>query len=562
MPDRHAVASRRTYRRRHASPWLGARAWLDLVPFNPRRTPLHVLVLSAGLSVGAIGALVHTPSSGPTSVAVAPATDGASSIEADASAPLDLAPAVAAAPQAVEAAPNLITYVVEPGDTLRKLADRFEINVATLVAANKLADPDLLRVGQELVVPPTNGILHSLTPGETLGQVASRYGVDPVKIATVNRVEAVADELLAGQKLVVPDVEPAIPEAKPKTAVARTESGSSNTEPTTSLASLTVTSDDAEKSVTNAAEVVEKSTEPAEKPAARSKAPVIYEVQEGDNIRSLANQFGVSIQTILNANDLADPDLIKVGTELKVLPVSGVEHQVAKGESLADIAAAYKVDMGPIIDFNGLNDPDVIRAGDKVLIPGATAKVTTASVAPAAAAKPDPAPASQASIAPSTASAPAAAAASQPAAKQPSVAVAAPAAPAIAVPVSVVGAGGAGVLKNAMNYVGYRYVFGGSSPSGFDCSGFVWYVHKAAGVTISRGLWGQFNGGQRIARENLQPGDTVFFANTYMPGLSHVGIYAGGGRFVHAIDESRGVGYSNLSDAYWTSRYIGAARLY
>jgi cell wall-associated NlpC family hydrolase len=60
----------------------------------------------------------------------------------------------------------------------------------------------------------------------------------------------------------------------------------------------------------------------------------------------------------------------------------------------------------------------------------------------------------------------------------------------------------------------------------------------------------------------LQPGDTVFFANTYMPGLSHAGIYVGGGRFVHAIDESRGVGLSSLSEGYWSSRYIGASRLY
>jgi len=61
---------------------------------------------------------------------------------------------------------------------------------------------------------------------------------------------------------------------------------------------------------------------------------------------------------------------------------------------------------------------------------------------------------------------------------------------------------------------------------------------------------------------NLVPGDTVFFANTYMPGLSHVGIYIGGGRFIHAVDESRGVGINGLGEAYWSSRYIGAARLF
>src|SRR5207248_7208532 len=81
------------------------------------------------------------------------------------------------------------------------------------------------------------------------------------------------------------------------------------------------------------------------------------------------------IKTILSANNLDDPDLITPGTKLKVLPVSGVEHEVGKGESLADIAAAYKVDMGPIIDFNGLADPDLLNVGDKVVIPGANARV-------------------------------------------------------------------------------------------------------------------------------------------------------------------------------------------
>jgi cell wall-associated NlpC family hydrolase len=117
------------------------------------------------------------------------------------------------------------------------------------------------------------------------------------------------------------------------------------------------------------------------------------------------------------------------------------------------------------------------------------------------------------------------------------------------------------VVSVAMKYLGARYVFGGTSPAGFDCSGFIWYVHKSLGKSVSRGLWGQLNGGPRIPLNALQPGDTVFFANTYMPGLSHAGIYIGGGRFIHASDESSGVKISSLSDSYWGPRYIGASRL-
>ena len=92
-----------------------------------------------------------------------------------------------------------------------------------------------------------------------------------------------------------------------------------------------------------------------------------------------------------------------------------------------------------------------------------------------------------------------------------------------------------------MKFVGYRYRFGGTSPAGFDCSGFVYYIHNVSGSPVGRGMWQQYNGGARIPQSSLLPGDTVFFANTYMPGLSHDGIYIGGGQFVHASDERTGV---------------------
>lgn len=124
------------------------------------------------------------------------------------------------------------------------------------------------------------------------------------------------------------------------------------------------------------------------------------------------------------------------------------------------------------------------------------------------------------------------------------------------------GGNGGGVLSTAMRNVGARYVWGGASPVGFDCSGFVWYVHKQIDRPISRVLEGQLSGGLRIAKDALQPADTVFFANTYRPGLSHAGIYIGDGRFVHASDEFSGVTISSLSDAYWGARYVGATRLW
>jgi peptidoglycan DL-endopeptidase CwlO len=113
-----------------------------------------------------------------------------------------------------------------------------------------------------------------------------------------------------------------------------------------------------------------------------------------------------------------------------------------------------------------------------------------------------------------------------------------------------------------MKYMGYRYVFGGTSPAGFDCSGFVYYIHNISGAPVGRGMWQQYNGGSHIPISSLQPGDTVFFANTYMPGLSHDGIYIGNGQFIHANDEQTGVTISSMNTAYWTSHYVGATRLW
>ena len=73
-------------------------------------------------------------------------------------------------------------------------------------------------------------------------------------------------------------------------------------------------------------------------------------------------------------------------------------------------------------------------------------------------------------------------------------------------------------------------------------------------------LQGQLNAGPKIPRDQLQPGDLVFFQNSYMPGLSHAGIYLGGGRFINAESEKVGVQVRSLSDPFWSSRFFGASR--
>jgi peptidoglycan endopeptidase LytF/peptidoglycan endopeptidase LytE len=119
---------------------------------------------------------------------------------------------------------------------------------------------------------------------------------------------------------------------------------------------------------------------------------------------------------------------------------------------------------------------------------------------------------------------------------------------------------GSRIVNIAMQYVGYRYRYGGSSPSGFDCSGFVYYVLNKAGVPVGRSMEAQLNSGPRVSSKSLEPGDLVFFVNTYKRGLSHAGIYIGNGKFVHAENESTGVVVSALWSSYWAGHYYTAVR--
>jgi len=116
---------------------------------------------------------------------------------------------------------------------------------------------------------------------------------------------------------------------------------------------------------------------------------------------------------------------------------------------------------------------------------------------------------------------------------------------------------GSALVNNALSLVGAPYVFGGTSRSGFDCSGYTQYVFKGSGISLPRTAAEQFSVGSSVNRAQLQSGDLVFFS-TYASGATHVGIYIGGGSFVDASNS--GVGISNLNSGYYASHYIGARR--
>jgi peptidoglycan DL-endopeptidase CwlO len=113
-----------------------------------------------------------------------------------------------------------------------------------------------------------------------------------------------------------------------------------------------------------------------------------------------------------------------------------------------------------------------------------------------------------------------------------------------------------GVVGIAMRYLGTPYVWGGASPGGFDCSGLVAYVYSQVGVSLPHYTGAQWNVGVPVSRSDLQPGDLVFF-----DGLGHVGIYIGGGQFIHAPHTGDVVKISSLGESWYASTYVGARRI-
>ena len=114
------------------------------------------------------------------------------------------------------------------------------------------------------------------------------------------------------------------------------------------------------------------------------------------------------------------------------------------------------------------------------------------------------------------------------------------------------------IVSTAERYIGVPYRAGGTTPRGFDCSGFVQYVYRQNGIELPRSAEDQFRMGRRISVHAARPGDLVFF-RTSGRRISHVGIYNGNGRFIHAPSTGGHVEYASMDNIYWNRRVVGAA---
>jgi len=240
-----------------------------------------------------------------------------------------------------------------------------------------------------------------------------------------------------------------------------------------------------------------------------------YIVQSGDCLGLIAEKFGISVDVLMQMNNISS-QMIKVGQELKVSGSAGIQkpfeeptavntsiYTVQTGDCLAGIARKYLMNVSQLKSINGLSDD--------VIFPGEQMQVYTA-------------PAGDVSRSGSISD------------KQ-------------------------RILETSFKYLGVPYVWGGASPSGFDCSGYVQYIYKQCGYQLPRTAGAQYQNGIAVDRANLIEGDLVFFA-CHSSSIDHVGIYTGNKQFIHASSpRSGGVIVTSMEENFYLRAYIGARRI-
>ncbi|MEH7336182.1 LysM peptidoglycan-binding domain-containing protein [Neobacillus drentensis] len=373
------------------------------------------------------------------------------------------------------------TYKVQKGDTLSKIASKYNTSVQDIKTLNSLKSDNIyenqtLIISAEPQAPQTT--TYTVVKGDALIKIANRYNVTVGDLKQWNNLDS--NIIYVGQVLKVSAPNQTTEAPKPATPA------------------------------------------PAPVPQPSTTTTSEYTVKSGDSLSKIGVQFGMTVAQLKTLNNLKS-DMIYIGQKLKVTgaqtstttppatkpatpapttpaPSTVSEYTVISGDTLGKIAGQFNMTVQNLKSLNGLTS-DRIYVGQKLKVSGQQPSTTT---------------------------------------QQPSDYA-------------------AKMISTAKSLIGTPYVWGGSSLSGFDCSGFIYYVANQAGIKIGRySADGYYSRAYYVTQP--KPGDLVFFENTYKPGISHMGIYLGDNQFIHASDN--GVAISNLGNTYWKQHFDGFKRFY
>lgn len=445
------------------------------------------------------------------------------------------------------------TIKVKSGDSLWKLAQTYNTSVAALTSANHLSTT-VLSIGQTLTIPGSKSSTSSSTSssttkksgssvytvksGDSLWLIANEFKMTVQELKKLNGLSS--DLIRAGQKLKVSGTV----SSSSKSSSNKSSSSSSSTgtykvqlgdslwkiankvnmsiaelKVLNNLKSDTIYVNQVLKTKSSGSDTSSKDTSSKSN---QTSATTKYTVKSGDSLWKIANNYNLTVQQIRNINNLKS-DVLYVGQVLKLTGKASsgsssssssssnassgttTTYTVKSGDSLWVIAQKFNVTAQQIREKNNLKT-DVLQVGQKLVISG---KASSSS-------------SSGSSNNTSSTSA----------------------------KINT-------MISAAKAQLGVPYRWGGTTPSGFDCSGFIYYVlNKVTSVSrlTAAGYW-------NTMKSVSQPavGDFVFFS-TYKAGPSHVGIYLGNGEFINANDS--GVVISNMNNSYWKQRYLGAKRYF
>ena len=399
------------------------------------------------------------------------------------------------------------TYTVEQGDTLTQIAKEFNTTVTNLKQWNGLQS-DRIYVNQTLSISqPTSEEVNSTTV-KASGTISSAQNYTVVAGDTLlkiaNKHEISLAELVTWNNLNSHLIYPG-----------------------------------QDLKVSGSGSVTASST-PTAAPQQDQKNVSVYTIKSGDTLSKIAGQFSTTVSQLKALNNLTS-DRIYAGKTLKVSgqPVSEsvkqseqtqanapttasagtTDYVIKSGDTLGAIAAKFSTSVQNLKSINGLKS-DLIFAGQRLKVSGTAA---SNSGSPSVEIKTD----------------------------VKNVQTSAPTAK--------TGASVDTLINGAKKLIGVPYKWGGTSPSGFDCSGFIYYVYKQAGYDISR-TSAQGYADRSFYVDSPQVGDLVFFKNTYKKGISHVGIYVGNNQFINA--SSSGVVITSLNNSYWSKHFDSYKRFY